>query len=149
MWRKNWIWTIVSVIILSVCYILTVGTGNLGFSNRTRIVLFENYFNIYNWYFFFAYLPSIFVFVFLIKITLEKLENRSANKILVFATSFLVLYITYTALKINWINEINKLDDNTQELWNLVYLYILLIQFILISLLVTVSWKTEKRSLDK
>ena len=142
-------WTLGSAIIFSICYITTIGIGNLGFSNRTRIILFENYFNVYNWYFFFAYLPSIFVLVFLIKVVLEKLKNRNTNKILVFSIAFLVLYITYTSLKINWVNEINELDDNTQELWNLIYMLILLVQFSLICLLVIISWKTDKRSAGK
>lgn len=147
MWKKNWVWTLGSTIIFIICYLITVGFENFGFVDRTRITLFDNFINVYNWYFFFAYLPSIFVLVFLIKVIMEKLKNRNANKILVFSNAFLILYITYTSLKINWINEINKLDDNTQELWNLVYLLILLIQFCLICLLVIISWKTKKRSI--
>ena len=145
MWKKNWLWALGATIIFIICYLATVGFENIGFPGRTRIIIFDNYFNISNWYYFFSYLPLVFVVVFLVKALIEKLKNRNANKIFIFFNAFLILFITYTSLKINWINEINNLDENTQELWNIVYIAILYTQFILICLLVIISWKTEKR----
>ena len=146
MFKRNWFWSLMTLLIIGCCYVLTVGIENFGFSQSTRVFLFKNYFNIPNWYYFFAYFPFIFFFVFLIKAVFHKLKNRNTNKILVFFNSFLILYVTYLTLKLNWINEKNQLDENTIKLWQDILHISLPIQIFLISVLVIVSWKGEKRS---
>ncbi len=144
--KKNWVWAIIATIIFSCCYLLTVGIKTSGFSDSTRIIIFDNQLNVPNWYFFFAYLPFVFFLVFLIKVILDRLKNRNGNKILIFFNSFLILYVTYLTLKINWINEKSQLDENTLKFWKDILHISLPIQIFLISVLVIVSWKGEKRS---
>lgn len=146
MFKRNWFWSLITLLIIGCCYLLTVGIENFGFSESTRVFLLKNYFNIPNWYYFFAYFPLVFFIIFLIKAVFHKLKNRNANKILVFFNSFLILYVTYLTLKVNWINEKNQLDENTLKLWQDILHISLPIQFFLISVLVIVSWKGEKRS---
>ena len=146
MWKRNWFWVIIATVLFSSCYLFTVGTKAYSFSNSTRIHIFENSINVPNWYFFFAYLPFFFFFVFLVKSAVQRLKNRNANKILVFFNSFLIVYVTYLTLKINWINETNNLDENTIKLWQNILHISLPIQVFLISVLVIVSWKGEKKA---
>lgn len=146
MWRRNWLWVILAIILFASCYLLTVGLDKIGLMNPTRIVLLGNFFNVPNIYFFFTYLPLAFFLIFLLKVILDRLKNRNSNIILIFSNAFLILHLTYLTLKINWINENNILDDNTLKLWSNILHISLPIQFFLISVLVIVSWEGEKIS---
>ena len=146
MWKRNWFWIIVALLLFLTCYFLTVGLGNSGLMDRTRILVLGNYINAPNFYIFFTFLPLVFVGVFLVKVISDRLKNRNSNKILVFFTSFFIVQVTYLTLKINWINETNSLDENTIKLWQ-DFLHISLpVQVFLICIVVIVSWKGEKRS---
>ncbi len=147
MWKRNWFWTLISLLIFLICYFLTVGFENSGLMDKTRIFILGNSINAPNFYIFFTYLPLIFFIVFLIKIILDRLENRNSNKILVFFNSFFIVQVTYLTLKINWINETNSLDENTIKLWQNILHISLPIQVFLIGVLVIVCWKGEKRSM--
>ncbi len=146
MLKRNWFWFLISTLIFLACYFFTTGLENIGLMDSTRMFILENYINAPNFYIFFTYLPLSFFVIFLVRVLLEKLRNRNANKILVFFTSFFVLQLTYLTLKINWINETNTLDENTLKLWQNILHISLPIQALLIVVLVIVSWKGEKRS---
>ena len=146
MLKRNWFWFLISTLIFLGCYFLTTGLENIGLMDSTRMFILGNYLNAPNFYIFFTYLPLVFFVIFLVRVLLEKLRNRNANKILVFFTSFFVLQLTYLTLKINWINETNTLDENTLKLWQNILHISLPIQALLITVLVIVSWKGEKRS---
>ena len=146
MWKRNWFWFVMSILVFVLCYLLTVGLDTWRLLDSTRLVLLGNFFNVPNFYIFFTYLPLIVYTGFMGKIIWHRLRNRNANKVFDVFNSFLILQVTYLTFKINWINEKNILDENTLSLWSKVLHISLPIQFFLITTLVIVCWKGEKRS---
>lgn len=140
--RKELLWILFSWIVSVSIYFGIVGFNNYGLNDRTHAVFLETGFNTPNWYILLSLLSFVFFIIYIIRVLKEKFTNKNSNIILILSNSLSILFITTDVIKINWINEISKVPEDLQLLWQFVFLLALITQLILILTLVLTAVKT-------